>query len=131
MKNVFRKTAMVGVLLVLSACTSGPRTVRASLALVTPSMEKPNKKAVPAQYWVLLADQKQSHLAHELYSITLSPLYFSALGLTCRELLFEDDNQVKNKRVACENNFLDENNKTSKGWFFENELIESSNDLEM
>jgi hypothetical protein len=136
MKNVFttlfiKKTTLICALLTVTACASGPRTVSASLPLVTSSMEKPNKKALPQQYWAILADQNQSHLLHEQYTITLGSIYRSALGLTCRELVFADNKQIIKKRVACENHFLNENNKADKGWFLEKEIIESSRYVEM
>lgn len=136
MKNVFtalfiKKTAIICALLSLTACASGPRTVSASLPLVTASMEKPNKKAVPKEYWASLANANQSRLNHEQYKITLGAIYPSALGLTCRELVFEANNRVIKKRIACENHFLNKNNKADKGWFLEKEIIESSRYVEM
>jgi hypothetical protein len=136
MKNVFtrlviRKTAMICALLSLTACASGPRTVSASLPLVSSSMAKPDKKMVPEQYWAILADAKQFRLNHEQYQITLGAIYPSALGLRCRELVFNDNNRVIKKRIACENHFLNANNKADKGWFLEKEIFESSNYVEM
>ena len=130
-RSVIRKTAMICALLSLTACASGPRTVSASLPLVTSSMEKPNKKAVPQQYWAILADANQSRLNHEQYRITLGAIYPSALGLTCRELVFKENNQMIKKRVACENHFINKNNNADKGWFLEKEIIESSRYVEM
>ena len=129
--QIMRKTTMICALLTLSACASGPRTVTASLPLVTASFEKPNKKAVPNQYWAMLADESQSQLNHAQYKITLGAIYNSALGLTCRELVFEDNKQMIKQRVACENHFYNENNKADKGWFLEKEIIESSSYVEM
>ncbi|TEW52315.1 hypothetical protein [Psychromonas algicola] len=136
MKKVFtriilRKTLIMGSLLVLSACSSGPRTVSASLALVTPSMEKPDKIMLPLQYWPLLEDENQSMLSHQRYKIMLSPFYVSALGVTCRELIFEDNNKEVSKRIACENYFIDSNDKMDKGWFLENEIIDTHYSVEM
>jgi hypothetical protein len=131
-KNVvIKKTVMICALLSLTACASGPRSVSASLPLVTSSMEKPDKKEVPAQYWAILADDSQSRLKHQQYQISLGNLYPSALGLTCRELVFNDNNQMIKKRIACENHFLNKNNKADKGWFLEKEIIESSHYVEM
>jgi hypothetical protein len=130
-KNVvIKKTVMICALLTLTACASGPRSVSASLPLVTSSMEKPDKKEIPEQYWPILADESQERLQHQQYQITLGNLYPSALGLTCRELVF-NDTQVIKKRIACENHFLNKNNKADKGWFLEKEIIESSHYVEM
>ncbi|MFT6924619.1 MAG: hypothetical protein ACJAZP_000177 [Psychromonas sp.] len=126
-----KKTAIICALLSLTACASGPRSVSASLPLVTSSMEKPDKKMVPEQYWPILADAHQSRLPHKQYQITLGAIYPSALGLTCRELVFHDNHQLINKRIACENHFLNKNNKADKGWFLEKEIIESSHYVEM
>jgi len=131
-KQVMKKTALICALLTLSGCASGPREVSASLPLVSSSMEMPNKKRVPKQYWPMLEDESQSQLTHQQYQISLGELYFSALGLTCRELLFKDksNKQIK-KRVSCENHFINENNQADKGWFLEKEIIESSHSVEM
>lgn len=129
--HFLKKTTMVCALLTVTACASGPRKVSASLPLVPSSLQKPTKKAVPKQYWSILSDASQSRLIHKQYNITLGTIYPSALGLTCRELVFAEKNQVIEKRIACENHFLNENNKADKGWFLEQEIIESSSYVEM
>jgi len=131
-KQALKRTTLICALLTLSGCASGPREVTASLPLVSSSTEMPNKKMVPKQYWPVLADESQSQLTHQQYQITLGDLYLSALGLTCRELLFKDSSnkQIK-KRVSCENHFINENNQADKGWFLEKEIIESSHSVEM
>lgn len=126
-----KKTALMSTLLVITACSSGPRNVSASLALVTPSMTKPNKAMLPLQYWPLLEDVSQSKLPHQRYKIKLNSLYISALGTVCRELIFEDSNKAVSKRIACENYFLDKNEKMDKGWFLENEIIDTHHSVEM
>ena len=128
---IVKKTVLFSTLLLITACSSGPRIVSASLALVTPSMEKPNKKMLPFQYWSLLEDASQLELSHQRYQITLSPLYVSALGVTCRELIFEKNNKEVSKRIACENYFFDNNDKINKGWFLENEIIDTNYSVEM
>ena len=126
-----KKTALLSTFLVITACSSGPRNVSASLALVTPSMDKPNKAMLPLQYWPLLEDASQSELPHQRYKIKLNPLYISALGGACRELIFEDSNKAVSKRIACENYFLDKNEKMDKGWFLENEIVDTNYSVEM
>ena len=131
MIQFIKKTMIVCGLLAVTACSSGPRVVHASLPLVSYSQERPDKEVVPQQYWSMLADESQSYLPHDQYTITLGAIYSSALGLTCRELVFAEKNQVIKKRIACENHFLNENNKEDKGWFLEKEIFESSNYIEM
>jgi hypothetical protein len=141
MKNVFtthlvKKTSIVCALLTVTACASGPRSVNASLPLVTASMEMPNKKVVPSQYWSILSDQNQTELIHTQYKIGIAETYSSALGLSCRKLSIEDINiEAKNseikKRVVCENHFINDKKQPSKGWFFEKTIIESSSYVEL
>jgi len=130
-KQVMKKTTLICALLTLSGCASGPREVSASLPLVSGSMEKPSQKMVPARYWSILSDETQSRLTHQQYQISLGEPYFSALGLTCRELQFKEKLQAIKKRVTCEHKFIDENNQATNGWFLEKEIIESSHSVEM
>lgn len=126
----FRGASLIYVLFIISACVSGPREVNASLPLVTSSLQKPDKDLIPKRFWATLSDSSQSQLSHEQYKITLGGVYISALGVFCRELLVEDNNEIK-KRIACENHFINENNKQDKAWFLEKVIIESSSYVEL
>lgn len=129
--NTFRSASMIFVLLLLSACTSGPRQVNASLPLVTSSLEKPDKEVIPNQYWSTLSDDSQSRLIHDQYQISLGEIYISALGGACRELVLKDKNNEIKKRIACENYFINEKNQEDKAWFLEKVIIESSSFVEL
>lgn len=136
MKNVFasitfRSASIIFILLQLSACTSGPRQVNASLPLVTSSLEQPDKEMIPNQYWSILSDDSQSRLTHDQYQISLGEIYISALGRSCRELVIKDKNNEIKKRIACENHFLNKKNQENKAWFLEKVIIESSSFVEL
>jgi len=115
----------------ISGCTSKPREVTASIPLVSASQEKPNKKELPEQYWTMLADSRQTQLAHDKYTIHLSELYISALGFSCRELMLIDIDKNEQKRIACEISFLNKDKKQDKAWFLEEQIIESSGYVEL
>ena len=115
----------------ISGCTSKPRKVIASVPLVYISQEKPNKKEIPSQYWGALSDTQQNQLIHKKYKITLSDVYTSALGVTCRELMITEKNKQMKRRIACEIPFLNADNKQDKAWFLEKEIIESSSYVDL
>ena len=43
---------------------------------------------------------------------------------------YQDNNEIQ-KRIACENHFINENNKQDKAWFLEKVIIESSSYVEL
>ncbi|GAW97791.1 MULTISPECIES: hypothetical protein [Colwellia] len=108
-----------------------PREVTASVPLVYPSQGKPNKQEIPSQYWSVLSDPQKSHLPHDKYQIQMASLYISALGLVCRELIIVDKENKLEKRITCENDFIDENKQQNKAWFLEKQIIESSSYVEL
>lgn len=115
--------------LTLSACTSKPREVTASIPLVTSSQEKPNKQEVPSKYWRFLSDPIQTNVEHDRYNIQLSELYVSALGQVCRELTLLNKNPItshaQERRTACEATYITKDNQAKKVWFLEKQIIES------
>ena len=115
--------------LTLTACTSKPREVTASIPLVTSSQEKPNKQEVPSKYWRFLSDPVQTTVEHDKYNIQLSRFYVSALGQICRELTILNKNQknshAQERRTACEGTYITIGNQTEKSWFLEKQIIES------
>ena len=115
--------------LTLSACTSKPREVTASIPLVTSSQEKPNKQEVPSKYWRSLSDPIQTNVEHDKYNIQLSELYISALGQVCRELTILNKSQkttpAQERRTACEATYITKDNHAEKAWFLEKQIIES------
>lgn len=130
-KNLFPTLFIASALLSVSGCTSKPREVSASIALVTYSTEKPDEKVVPEQYWSKLAEPSLRTFAHPEYQIQMSALYISALGERCRELEIVDKRNRMQKRIACELHFIDQNKKQDKAWFLEKEIIESASYVEL
>ena len=113
----------------LSACTSKPREVTASIPLVTSSQEKPNKQEVPVRYWSPLSDPAETSVEHNKYDIQLSKIYISALGHICRELSIVDKSKASTqdleRRIACEISYKTEGNQAENAWFLEKQIIES------
>ncbi|AGH81028.1 hypothetical protein PCNPT3_05430 [Psychromonas sp. CNPT3] len=130
-RMLFKKTMLLCVLLTLSACTSGPRIVRASLPLVSASIIPPYKQEIPEKYWVILSDSRQSNVLLESQKVALNDIYISALGQSCRTLIFESKNKMTKKRIACENSFFDKKNKEKKGWFLEKMIVDSTRYVEL
>jgi len=126
-----KKITMLFCAMTLLGCASQPREVSASMPLVMPSVQKPDKQQVPEQYWLPLSDPRQHQLQHEKYNIQLSAPYTSALGQLCRALTMTDNEQKMQKRIVCEIPFVNVNNESTKAWFLEKEIIESSHYVEL
>lgn len=131
MQRTIKTSSLILAALVLFGCSNKPREVSASVPLVTASQKKPNKKEIPNQYWELLADSQTTSLSHNKYQIQLSKLYVSALGLPCRILTIDEANKPSVKRTACEESYLDKDNKKQTAWFLEPQIIESSSYVEL
>lgn len=126
-----RKYLLLPMVLVLSACTSKPREVYASIPLVTNNEAKPDKKEIPAPFSLKLTNPSTTQLTHGKYSVNVSPLYISALGYPCRKLIFSVQTAEPKRRIACEIPYKDSTNKLVKSWFLENAIIESSNNIDL
>ncbi|MEJ6123833.1 hypothetical protein MT390_18515 [Vibrio sp. 2-Bac 85] len=126
-----RKYLLLPMVLVLSACTSKPREVYASIPLVTNNEAKPSTKEIPEAFSTKLSNPSIEQLTHGKYAVKLSPLYISALGYPCRKLIFSEQTGEPKRRVACEISYKDSANKLVKSWFLENAIIESSNNIDL
>ncbi len=131
MPNIRTTISVILLISSLSACSSQPRQVTASIPLVASIQEKPNKKEIPAQYWAALSDTTKNQLQHNKYQVHLGALYTSALGSLCRELTIIDDMAKVEKRVACLTSFINKQNEKEKAWFLEKEIIESTGYVEL
>lgn len=131
MQRPFKISSVLFTAFIVFGCSSKPREVTASLPLVSASQSKPAKKEIPSQYWNTLADAKSNSLSHDKYQISLSELYISALGQSCRTLSFSGKEQKTIKRIACEISYVDSNKQQQIGWFLEPQIIESSSYVEL
>lgn len=122
---------LLPMLLLLSACTSKPREVYASIPLVSSNEAKPSKKEIPEQFKEDLIEPSTTVLNHDKYEINLSELYISAMGYPCRELVITEDKAEPKRRIACEIPYKDENDKLVKSWFLEKAIIESSSYVDL
>ena len=130
-KNI-TNVLMTSCLLILSGCANQPRKIVPSLPLVAEySNTMPTKTVVPTRYWDALNNANISQLKHLKYNILVGQPYISALGDKCRELNIADNNNLMQKRVACELHFKRDNGKQDKAWFFEPELSTSARPIEL
>ena len=122
------KYLLVPVVLALTACTSKPREVYASIPLVSSNDAKPDQKVLPANFSATLSNPSSTQLTHGQYDVALMPTYVSALGYPCRKLIFSESGAQPKKRIACEITYK-ENDKLVKSWFLENAIIESDDNI--
>lgn len=101
MFNMNKKLILCCVsLLGLTACSSAPRQVTASVPLVL-TAAKPIGQKLPAKYSAELENSENAQLNHPDYSIQLGPFYTSSLGRDCRDLTIHDQAGDKSLRVVC------------------------------
>lgn len=84
----------------LTACSSAPRQVQASLPLVAATIQPLGQK-LPAKYRSQLEQADSTQLDNSDYSIQLGARYTSSLGQDCRDLTIYDQAGDKSQRVAC------------------------------
>ena len=122
------KYLLVPAVLALTACTSKPREVYASIPLVSANEAKPNLEVLPATFSTILSDPFSTQLTHGKYEVSVMPAYISALGYPCRKMIFSESGVSSKKRIACEITYK-ENDTLTKAWFLENAIIESDDNL--
>ena len=129
MKNIIA----LFTLLLLVGCSSQPRQVVASRALVdhvVPSSYQP----IPQDYWQALESTNTTSVQHEQGEIQIKTNFISALGHSCRNLYFTEQ-KVKNlsHRIACkiessaqqqENNQQQDTNKEQ--WYLMPAIVEGN-----
>lgn len=101
-KQNMHKTIIVSCLSILglTACSSAPRQVQASLPLVEASVQPLGQK-LPAKYRAQLEQAASTRLDNSDYSIQLGTQYTSSLGQDCRDLTIFEASGDKTLRVAC------------------------------
>ncbi|KOY31207.1 hypothetical protein ACX08_16480 [Vibrio parahaemolyticus] len=103
---------------VLSACASKPRHVKADLPLVTQeSSSIEMMEEVPEQYWGYLNRPELVSISHPNYPVAVGPIYFSALGLYCREVSIDSTSNV-----VC--SIKSDKNNTKNTWYWVNGLVQ-------
>lgn len=137
-KSMERMRVVISALsvLLLSACSSQPRQVQASLPLVSEQFA-PIGSPISSQYWSSLNIENTTSIPHPQYSILAQPSYTSALGITCRTLSITplaELNSVSTTpitRTACQQMTQDENGKLIPGWFLVKDIVENSSAVEI
>ena len=124
------KYLLVPVVLALTACTSRPREVYASIPLVSTNEAKPEQTVLPANFSTTLSNPSSTQLTHGKYNVAVMPTYVSALGYPCRKLIFSASGVQPKNRIACEITYK-EDDKLVKSWFLENAIIESDDNLDL
>ncbi|MGL6260688.1 hypothetical protein [Vibrio sp. WXL210] len=122
--------------LLLSACSSQPRQVQASLPLVSEQLA-PIGTPISSQYWSSLNIEYATSISHPQYTILAQPSYTSALGITCRTLSITPLAELNSisttpiTRTACQQTTQDENGKSTTGWFLVQDIVENSSAVEI
>lgn len=103
----------------LSACANKPRHVKAELPLVTQeSSSVEGAEEVPEQYWGYLNSSEVVSIPHPNYHVVVGAIYFSALGLYCREV-----NIDSTSNVVC--SIESDKNNTKNAWYWINRLVKN------
>jgi len=121
---------LVPMVLTLAACTSKPREVYATIPLVTANEAKPNKQELPPTFVSALSNPAAASLTYNQYNISIAPIYVSALGNSCRQMIFNESNKASKTRIACEIPYK-ENDKLVKSWFLEHAITEADNNINL
>ncbi|GAB2649642.1 hypothetical protein GCM10026988_17380 [Vibrio panuliri] len=112
---MFKYICIAGVLVLMVGCTSSTRNVEAKVPLVETRVEK-NGEKVPTLYRQFLESNENESLLTPEQAIYFQDSYLSALGQKCRNVLFESNNGVSVKRVACTENKLFSDQ--VRAWYF-------------
>ncbi|MBE8232405.1 MAG: hypothetical protein HAW67_01625 [Endozoicomonadaceae bacterium] len=86
--------------LLVSACSSAPREVNASLPLVASSSIN-SQHLVSNGLAAHLSNDDIKHINYKGYEVALSNKYFSALGQLCRKLSFYDNKRKLGNKTFC------------------------------
>ena len=84
-------------------CSSAPREVDASIALVPENKPMLVGEIVPASIEKYLNQDVSQSINYNNYMIEILPIYISALGFNCATLIFETKNINKILQTACQN----------------------------
>lgn len=116
-------------LLLITACSSAPRHVNASLPLVSEAIPVTGK-LIPEEYWQTLNEVSPSApIAHKQYQINLQAIYHSALGETCRSLDFYEKGVKVQTRIACAQTQQAESDQQK--WYLVHDIIKNATVVSM
>lgn len=113
------KNILIGILLLTGiGCSSAPREVDASIALVPENKSTLVGEEIPAAIEKHLNQAVSQIINYNDYTIEILPVYISALGFNCTTLVFESKQADKLLKTAC----LDKN---INSWVFVKSMNES------
>lgn len=115
--------------LLLSACSSQPRQVQATIPLVPPKAIVGSP--IAQQYWDALALPSTKVIERQEQDIQVSEMFTSALGLTCRKLTVFSDTQPPSERVACSQPIVDEQGQEHEQWILTKPIVHSATAVEI
>jgi hypothetical protein len=115
--------------LFLSACSSQPRQVQATIPLVPPKAI--SGQEIGQQHWQALESNETSLIDHQGQRILVGEKFTSALGLTCRKLTVTEDNQPPSERIACAQMTTDEQGQSVSQWFLTKQIVHSATAVEI
>jgi hypothetical protein len=115
--------------LFLSACSSQPRQVQATIPLVPPKAI--NGQMIGQQHWQALDDVSTNQIDHDGQNILVGDKFTSALGLTCRKLTVLTDDQPPSERIACSQEVTSDQDESSWQWFLTKQIVRSATAVEI
>lgn len=102
------KNILIGVLLLTGiGCSSAPREVDASIALVPENKSTLVGEDIPTFIEKHLNQVVSQTINYNNYIIEISPVYISALGFNCTTLIFENKQADKVLKTACRDKNID------------------------
>ena len=103
------KNILIGLLLLTGiGCSSAPREVDASIALVPENKSTLVGEYIPTSIENHLNQAVSQTIHYNDYTIEISPSYISALGFNCTTLIFENKQADKVLKTACRNKNTDD-----------------------
>jgi len=112
------------LLLVVVGCSSAPREVDASIALVSHDSPILLGKKVPFSIGKHLGQSVLQTITHKNYTIDISAVYRSALGFNCTTLIFKTQVTKNIAKIACQN-------KKSDDWMFIKSINNNDKQVEL
>ena len=119
-----RNSIIVGAILLLTGCSSGPRIIEANIPLISKNSTIITEQGsiIPLRYNSLLASKNTTYLPQDKYdSIVVDKIYVSALGEQCRKLKVKHNDRAFN-RIACKKNIFDQ----KEQWYLVNNIVSNS-----
>jgi hypothetical protein len=117
------KNILIGLLLLTGiGCSSAPREVDASIALVPENKSTLVGEDIPTFIEKHLNQVVSQTITYNDYIIEISPVYISALGFNCITLIFENKQADKVLKTACRDKNID-------AWVFIKSMNTSQNQV--